>query len=174
MIVVMLLIGLGSGVQPLLGYCFGAGNRKRYMQVLRFSLAFAFVLSMIMTFICYFGAETLVKAFLENEQAFGYGMKFSRIYILSGPIMGILFVMINALQSTGAAIPSLILSISRQGLVFMPVLFTLKLIFNEAEKVAYAQPITDYLAVTVAVILFIITYFKYIKKIDKRVEEFTE
>lgn len=37
MIVVMLLIGLGTGIQPVLGYCFGAGNRKRYMAILKFS-----------------------------------------------------------------------------------------------------------------------------------------
>lgn len=32
MIAVMLLIGVGTGIQPLLGYCFGAGNRQRYNQ----------------------------------------------------------------------------------------------------------------------------------------------
>ena len=39
MIVVMLLIGLGTGIQPLLGYCFGAGNKKRYMAILKFSIS---------------------------------------------------------------------------------------------------------------------------------------
>ena len=43
--IVMLLIGLGSGIQPLLGYCFGAKNKKRYMDVLKFSLCLAFGLS---------------------------------------------------------------------------------------------------------------------------------
>ncbi len=121
MIVVMLLIGLGTGIQPLLGFCFGAGNKKRYMAVLRFSLFLAFGLSLVMTVICYCGAGPLVTAFLDNADAFEYGMKFARIYILSGPIMGILFVMINAIQSTGAAVPSLILSVSRQGLLYMPI-----------------------------------------------------
>lgn len=36
MIAVMLLIGVGTGIQPLLGYCFGAGNGKRYRAVLKF------------------------------------------------------------------------------------------------------------------------------------------
>lgn len=53
MIVVMLLIGLGSGIQPLLGFCYGAGNKKRYLAVLKFSLALAFGLSLIMTVVCY-------------------------------------------------------------------------------------------------------------------------
>ena len=111
MIVVMLLIGLGVGIQPLLGYCFGAGNRKRYFAVLKFSCLLALCLSAVMTAICYFGASPLVRAFLEDEHAFSYGFSFSRIYILSGPILGLMFVFINAIQATGAALPSLILSI---------------------------------------------------------------
>jgi multidrug efflux pump len=161
MIVVMLLIGLGTGVQPLLGYCFGAGNRKRYMAVLRFSLILAFCMSAVMTVICYCGAGPLVTAFLDNDDAFGYGMSFSRIYILSGPVMGILFVLINAIQSTGAAIPSLILSVSRQGILYIPILVVFSRIFDEARMVALAQPVTDYLAAALAVILFIVTYKKY-------------
>lgn len=163
MIVVMLLIGLGTGVQPLLGYCFGARNKKRYLAVLKFSLCLAFCLSAIMTVICYCGASPLVKAFLEDQNAFAYGMSFARIYIYSGPIMGILFVLINAIQSTGAALPSLILSISRQGLLYIPILLIFKTVFDTAQNLAMAQPVTDYLSTTLAVILFIITYRKYFK-----------
>lgn len=163
MIVVMLLIGLGTGIQPLLGYCFGARNKARYKEILKFSLCLAFGLSLIMTVICYCFAGPLVNAFLEDPDAYDFGMRFARIYIYSGPIMGILFVLVNALQSTGAAIPSLILSVSRQGLVFLPVLWLFNQIFDEARLVALAQPVTDYMAVIMATILFIITYRKYFR-----------
>ena len=165
MIVVMLLIGLGTGIQPLLGYCFGAGNRSRYMAVLKFSLGLAFGLSALMTAICYFGAGPLVKAFLDEPAAYEYGISFARTYIYSGPIMGILFVFINAIQSTGAAIPSLILSVSRQGLLYIPILFFFRAVFDSPRMLAAAQPVTDYLAVTLAIILFVITYKKYFKKL---------
>lgn len=161
MIVVMLLIGLGTGIQPLLGYCYGAGNRKRYMGVLKFSLCLAFGLSLIMTVICYCGAAPLVKAFLEDSDAFAYGMSFARIYIYSGPIMGILFVLINAIQSTGAAVPALILSVSRQGLLYLPILFAFSKIFDSPGMLAGAQPVTDYLAAALAGVLFLYTYKKY-------------
>lgn len=174
MIVVMLLIGLGTGVQPLLGYCFGARNKKRYLAVLKFSLCLAFCLSAVMTVICYCGASPLVKAFLEDQNAFEYGMSFARIYIYSGPIMGILFVLINAIQSTGAALPSLILSISRQGLLYIPILLIFKTVFNTAQKLALAQPVTDYLSTTLAVILFIITYRKYFKDFPQTVPQAEE
>ena len=164
MIVVMLLIGVGTGVQPLLGYCFGAGNRKRYISVLKFSLCLAFGLSAVMTVICYCGAGPLVRAFLDNEDAFDYGMKFARIYIYSGPVLGILFVFINAIQSTGAAIPSLILSVSRQGLLYMPIIFTFNAVFSSERMLVLAQPVTDYLATTLSLILFLITFKKYFPK----------
>ena len=166
MIVVMLLIGLGTGIQPVLGYCFGAGNRKRYMAVLKFSLILAFALSAIMTVICYCGAGPLVHAFLEDENAFSYGMSFARIYIYSGPVMGLLFVFINAIQSTGAALPALILSISRQGIIYLPVLFLFWNIFDSATMLAAAQPITDYLSTALAITLFIFTYRKYFPKVN--------
>lgn len=164
MIVVMLLIGLGTGIQPLLGYCFGAGNRKRYFAVLRFSILLALALSAVMTFICYFGASFLVNAFLDEPAAYNYGFEFSRIYILSGPIMGLLFVFINAIQSTGAALPSLILSISRQGLLYVPILLLINKCTESAKMLALAQPITDYLATLLAVILFIATCKKRFRK----------
>lgn len=167
MIVVMLLIGLGTGIQPLLGYCFGAGNKERYIAVLKFSLCLAFGLSAVMTVICYCGAGPLVRAFLDNPDAFGYGMSFARIYIYSGPVMGILFVFINAIQSTGAALPSLILSISRQGLLYLPILAVFRHAFNSAVMAAAAQPVTDYLAALLAMILFVITYRKSFQKTKK-------
>lgn len=170
MIAVMLLIGVGTGVQPLLGYCFGARNRQRYMAVLKFSLALAFGLSTVMTIICYCGASPLVKAFLEDPDAFTYGMTFARIYIYSGPILGILFVLINAIQSTGAALPSLILSISRQGLLFLPILLIFDHVFNTPRMLASAQPVTDYLATALSAILFFVTYRKYFKDFDQSTE----
>lgn len=170
MIVVMLLIGLGTGIQPVLGYCFGAGNRKRYMDVLRFSLILAFSLSAVMTVICYCGASPLVHAFLEDPDAFAYGMSFARIYIYSGPVMGILFVFINAIQSTGAALPALILSISRQGIIYLPVLFLFRNLFDSAKMLAAAQPITDYLSTALAVALFLFTCRKYFPKIQEQEE----
>lgn len=168
MIVVMLLIGLGTGIQPLLGYCFGAGNRSRYMAVLKFSLCLAFGLSAVMTVICYCGAGVLVKAFLDDPDAYGYGIAFARMYIYSGPIMGILFVFINAIQSTGAAVPSLILSVSRQGILYIPVLLIFRKAFDTPKMLAAAQPVTDYLATGLAVILFTVIYRKYLRKPEER------
>ena len=163
-ICVMLLIGIGTGVQPLLGFCFGARMRKRYLSILRFTLLVAIITSVIMTVVCYVFAGPLVRFILEQPEAYAYGFEFSRVYILSGPVIGILFVMINAIQSTGAMLPSLILSISRQGIIYYPMLIIFTTFFDTAKMAAMTQPVTDYLAATLAIILFIITFRKYFPK----------
>lgn len=162
MLVVMLLIGLGTGIQPLLGYCFGAGNRKRFVGVLKFSIALAVCMSAVLTVICYFGAAPMVRAFLDNDAAFDFAFSFARTLIISGPILGILFVFINTIQAMGVAIPTLILSISRQGIIYLPTLFMFHHFFNTPKMLVMAQPVADYLSTTLAVILFVIT-FKRVK-----------
>lgn len=161
MVAVMLLIGVGTGIQPLLGYNFGAGNRKRFLGVLRFSLILAVAMSILMSVICYLGAGPMVNAFLEEPDAYSFGMDFARKLIISGPVLGILFVMINTIQSMGAAIPSLILSISRQGLLYIPVLFLFNAIFHSADMLVMAQPVTDYLATALSIVLMIVSYRRF-------------
>lgn len=158
MVAVMLLIGVGTGIQPLLGYCYGARNRKRFLAVLRFSLLFAVLLSACMTVICYLGAGPMVRAFLNDKSAYGYGMQFARTLIISGPVLGVLFVMINTIQGMGAALPSLILSVSRQGIIYIPTLFLFNQIFHSARMLVMTQPVVDYASTTLALILFAITY----------------
>lgn len=158
MLVVMLLIGVGTGIQPLLGYCFGAGNRKRFLGVLKFSIVLALCMSAVLTIICYFGASPMVKAFLDNEAAYEYAFSFARILIYSGPILGLLFVFINTIQAMGAAIPTLILSISRQGLIYLPTLLAFHYIFDTPRMLVMAQPVADYLSTLLSIILFIITF----------------
>lgn len=160
MIAVMLLIGVGTGIQPLLGYCFGAGNRKRFKGVLRFSIFMSILLSALMTTICYFGAGPMVNAFLKEANAYQYGMEFARTLILSGPVLGVLFVMINTIQAMGAAMPSLILSISRQGLLYIPIVFSFSYLYDSPKMLVMAQPITDYLTVALSLILYFISFKK--------------
>lgn len=160
MIAVMLLIGVGTGIQPILGYCYGAEKKERFCSVLRFSLILAIGLGCVMSVICYFGAEPLVNVFLEDASALTLGMQFTRILIISGPILGILFVLTNAIQALGAALPSLILSLSRQGIIYIPLLFVVQLLGASPESIVAVQPITDYIATVLSVVLFWFAYRK--------------
>ena len=150
----MVCIGLGQGVQPLLGYCVGAKNWDRYKSVLRFSLVFAFALSTALTVICYIFTDQIVGVFLTDAAAFEYGVAFSRILLCTSFLFGVFYVITNALQACGAATESLIVNISRQGLIYIPAMFILGAIFHETGLI-WAQPVADVLSLLLAIILYI-------------------
>jgi len=62
---------------------------------------------------------------------------------ISGPVIGILFLCINTIQGMGKAVPSLILTVCRQGLVFIPMILILNAIFG-LEGVIYAQAVAEF------------------------------
>ena len=59
MITGMVSMGIGQGVQPLLGYCTGARDWKRFRQYFRFSMIFATALGTGLTLLCYGGLNQL-------------------------------------------------------------------------------------------------------------------
>ncbi|MGM9591389.1 MAG: MATE family efflux transporter [Oscillospiraceae bacterium] len=150
----MVCIGLGQGVQPLLGYCVGAGKWDRYKRVLRFSLVFALILSTALTMVCYLFTDQIVNAFLTDAAAFDYGVSFSRILLSTGFLFGVFYVLINALQAGGAATESLITNISRQGIIYIPAMFILGALFHETGLI-WAQPVADVLSLILAAVLYI-------------------
>lgn len=161
MITGMVCIGLGQGVQPLLGYCVGARNWARFKKALGFSLIFAFAISVAMTGVCYLFVEQIVSLVLTNEAAFDYGCQFSRILLTTSFLFGVYYVLTNTLQAMGAAAPSFIINLSRQGLLFIPFLFMLES-FMGLNGLLWAQPVVDVLSLVLAVVLYIPIYRKMV------------
>ena len=152
-------IGLGQGVQPLMGYCFGAGNHERFRKVLVFSLVFALLVSMVMTGTCYIFIGQIVKLVLTDAEAFEFGCHFSRILLSTSVLFGVYYVLTNALQAMGAATPSFIVNLSRQGLLFIPILFILEAKLG-LDGLLWAQPVVDVLSLLLEVVLIIPVYRK--------------
>lgn len=152
MITGMVCIGLGQGVQPLLGYCVGAKNWERYRKILRFSLCFALILSIVLTLVCYLFTDRIVHAFLAEGSAFIYAVCFVHILLTTSCLFGVFYVLTNALQSMGAAVSSLVLNLSRQGLIYIPALFIFQN-FLGADGLVWAQPVADILSTLLAAIL---------------------
>ncbi len=150
----LVCIGLGQGVQPLLGYCVGKQDRDRFKKVLTFSLGFAFILSVILTGICYLFTEKIVSVFLTDVEAFAYGFRFSRILLSTSALFGVYYVLTNTLQAMGAATPSLIINLSRQGLIYIPTLFILEAILG-MNGLIWAQPVADVLSLMLAIVLLV-------------------
>lgn len=153
MITGMVCIGLGQGIQPLLGYCIGAGKKQRYHAVMRYSLIFALILSVSMTALCYIFTNAIVSAFLTDADAFSYAVEFVRILLTTSVLFGVYYVWLNALQAGGAAMASLIVNLSRQGIIYIPMLFILRSIIG-INGLLWAQPVADILSTILVIVLY--------------------
>ncbi|MDC7239284.1 MAG: MATE family efflux transporter, partial [Spirochaetales bacterium] len=153
LIVALLQIGLGAGIQPLLGYSFGAGDHKRFNAIMRTSIIYTVILGSVLTLGCWVGASGIVGAFIDSGEVYSHGISFTRYLLLTGPVIGILFVYINSLQAIGAARESLIISISRQGFVFVPMIIILNSLFG-LTGVIMAQPVADMFSLIMSAIIY--------------------
>lgn len=149
----MICMGLGQGVQPILGYCVGAKTWKRFKEVFKFTIIFALILGTVLAAICYVFTNQIVSAFLTDQTAFAYAVQFARILLSTSFLFGVFYVLVNALQAMGAATPALLISMSRQGIIFIPVLFILQAVIGMTGLV-WAQPVADVLSILIAAILF--------------------
>ena len=150
----MVCMGLGQGVQPLLGYCIGAKLWERFKKAFRFSMLFALSLGAVLTVICYLFTNQIVSAFLSDPAAYSYAVEFSRILLTTSFLFGVFYVLINTLQAMGAATPALIINLSRQGIIFIPALFILQAVVG-INGLIWAQPVADLLSIGLAAILYI-------------------
>lgn len=153
MLTTMVCIGLGMGIQPLLGYAIGSKNEQRYKEIFKFSLIFAFCLSGILTIVCYVFLNQIVSAFVSDPESFDYAYKFSQILISTSVIVAMLYVVSNALQAAGAAKSALIINISRQGIFYIPLLFVMGG-FLGIDGLVFAQPVSDVLTLVLSAIMY--------------------
>ncbi len=95
----------------------------------------------------------IVSVFLTDAAAYDYGVSFARILLCTSFLFGVFYVITNALQALGAAKESLIVSISRQGLIYIPAMFILGALFRE-NGLIWAQPVADVLSLLLAAGLY--------------------
>lgn len=153
MLVVMLQIGLAQGVQPLIGYCYGAGKFKRMKKCLIFSIGCNIVVGTVMTLFYVVFKKNVIGMFINNAEVIDLGVKMLVALMTPGPVIGIMFVMNFSFQGMGKGVQSLILSVGRQGLIYIPLLF----ILNSAvglEGIIWAQPTADFACITTALIMW--------------------
>ena len=154
MLPILLMIGLAQGVQPLLGYNFASGNIERMKAAMKFTGSLATLIGTTFAAAYFFTGRTIVRVFIDDNNVILLGEQFIKVIIMSLPILGIMMLIMSTFQAIGAGRPSLILSISRQGFIFLPVLI-LSNYFYGMSGIVYAQPVADILATILAVLLFL-------------------
>ncbi|MGN0522079.1 MAG: MATE family efflux transporter [Eubacterium sp.] len=157
MLVVMLQLGLAQGIQPIVGYCYGAKKYSRMKKVIFFSIICNIVIGTVMTVFYMLFKNSVIQMFINDPEVISYGVKMLLALMSSGPLIGIMFVLNFSFQGMGKGFQSLFLSVGRQGLIYIPLLF----ILNSAvgiEGIIWAQPAADFACIAAAVIMFTAVY----------------
>ena len=153
MFITFLQMGLANGIQPLLGYSYGAGSMKRFQEVERFTKKSCVIVGVAATVLFFVAREPIIRLFISDNDVVRYGVEMLVAYMVSGPFIGILFVNMNCMQSVEHALPATILSVMRQGVLLIPLLYLLEAVAG-LDGVIYGQAITDYIAVIISAVIW--------------------
>lgn len=168
------LFGLIMGVQPLIGYNYGAKNWDRVLKVLKLGTIWACLLGLGCWIIVMFFAESLVSLFNVEEQLISFTARSQRIYCMFLPIVGFQIMGSSYFQSSGQPIKSAILELTRQVIFLMPLYEILPRIlpkfFNVTglDSIVIAAPCSDMLAIIVTAVFVIIEIRKLMAKIKSQ------
>ncbi|MBQ7740764.1 MAG: MATE family efflux transporter [Eubacterium sp.] len=153
MLVVMLQLGLAQGIQPLVGYCYGAKNYPRMKSSIRFSTVCNLIMGTALTAICIVLRKQIIGMFINNDEVINYGVKMLTALMASGAVLGVMFVINFSFQGMGKGFQSLLLAVGRQGLVYLPVLIIMDKIIG-LEGIIWAQPCADFVCIIASIIMF--------------------
>lgn len=165
----MPIFGLNQGSQPILGYNYGA---KKYQRVKR-TLIYAIIVATVYISICYciimLAPELLINLFIVNASNINTIMPITvealKVTSFVFPILGFQILSSNYFQATGKPVIGVILSLSRQLIVLLPVLLILPKFFGLL-GVWLAYPVSD----LIAFILSLIFLTRDIKNLNKGIE----
>ena len=152
MIVILIMVGFAFGAQPLLGYNYGANNRERLRDILKFDVLVQLVFSVVMTVVFLISAPQIIRIFMSDGGVIQAGSRILRCMVITMPLMGIILVCTTLFQAAGKAMPAFLLSISRQGVALLICMVVLSAVFG-FYGVILAQAAADVVSVILALVL---------------------
>jgi len=160
-LVVMVIIGLNQGTQPIIGYNFGAKQYGRMFRTLKYAMIVASVLTTFGFVIGTYLPSLIASMFTTDIELQAIATRALRISVTMFPIIGSQIVITNFFQSIGKAKISIFLSLTRQFLFLVPCLLILPPIFGLTGAWS-SMPVSDGLSaiITTGTLLFFIRRFK--------------
>ncbi|RHR11017.1 MATE family efflux transporter [Pseudoflavonifractor sp. AF19-9AC] len=119
------IIGFGQGMQPVVGYNYGAGRYDRVKQAALFSIRFCTVILTVMAALGAVFAPQIVAFFRDDPQVIDIGTRAFRYQCITLPLGAVLVFANMLFQSVGKYWRASLLAVSRQGLFFIPLVFLL-------------------------------------------------
>ncbi len=154
MIALLLLTGLTFGSQPLFGFYFGSGDKERLGKLLKFCVVFIGTVAIVLGALVFVAAPLLMRCFMNTASIVSDGTVMLRWQMVSMLCVAAVLLITIIFQSAGYALGSFILSISRQGVLFLAVLAIAYRLFGYHGVLA-SQAVADVLSCLLALALFI-------------------
>ena len=149
---IMICMGLNQGMQPIAGYNYGAKQYSRVKEVFWMTAKLGTVVTTICFAIGMFIPRLAVGIFTHDEALLSMSAEGLMILTIGFPIVGFQMIGTNFFQSLGMVKKSIILSLSRQLLFLLPLLYTLPL-WHGANGVWMSFPVSDVLSALLTAIL---------------------
>ncbi len=154
MFLFMPLMALGQGVQPILGFSYGARRYDRLLQAIKLASIMATVMSIISFSIVYLLPAPMFHIFTTDESLVAASSHVSRIIFLVAYLLGVQIIGSVVFQALGKAVPTFLTATSRQVLFLLPLVFILPNYLG-IDGVWYSFPIADGLSTIMTVALLV-------------------
>ncbi len=154
MIIIMILVGLTQGMQPIVGYNYGAKRVERVKETLNYTIKVGVCIGGVGLLIGMFLPDIIVQPFNPSPPLASATASALRIITITLPLVGFQIVVTNFFQSIGMAAKAIFLSLTRQFLFLIPALFILPHFFG-ISGVWYSLPTADIFSTLLTLLLFI-------------------
>ncbi|SFM57810.1 MATE family efflux transporter [Methanolobus profundi] len=152
MLTLMPIIGIKHGIQPIIGFNYGASNFERVRETVSISNYIVFGMCTLSVIAVFLIPEQIFRVFSSDAGLIDMGVPAIKISFLMMPFIGSQVVAMALLQSLGKSKGSLMITLSRQIFFLPPLVFILPL-FMGLTGIWVSFPISDFLGFVVAVIL---------------------
>lgn len=160
----MICMGLNQGMQPIAGYNYGARKYSRVKEVYRKTALYATIVTTSCFAVCVFLPEAACSIFTSDTELKAIASSGLRMMNMVFPIVGFQMVSTNFFQCLGMVNKSIILSLSRQILFLIPLLYLLPLNFG-ANGVWISFPVSDFMA-SILTIVMLTRLFRKLSKLE--------
>jgi putative MATE family efflux protein len=147
-------IVIGGGLQPILGFNYGAKRYNKALEAIKIAMAAATACSLVVFLVLYFSPEPFVRIFSPDAELIALSSYAAKRIFLTMPLIGFMMVGSLVFQSIGKATQSFVTATSRTILFLIPLIFILPRLW-QLDGVWWAFPIADGLTFLLTMALFI-------------------
>jgi putative MATE family efflux protein len=159
-LIIMFIIGLNQGTQPIIGYNYGAKLHHRVIKTLKIGAITATIITSLGFIIFMFFSKSVVSVFTVDKELQSIAANGLRISVIMFPVIGFQIVVSNFFQSIGKAKISIFLSLTRQFIFLIPCLLILPQIFG-LNGAWMSLPVADGLSTLVTVVTILLFLKKF-------------